>query len=133
MFIDEGGNFSPDFLARMLANKKGSASEDELAQSEAIPHQAISDSLGMMGTIKAVPGKLIPSELDMATGLYKKAADVAPKIMESSPVQNIRKLIPSEYVNPNIEQNLAKDADAAVRQEAQIDKWRQIVDQLKNR
>jgi hypothetical protein len=62
----EGGRFSPDFLARLLGEKYGSASENELAQAEAIPGQAIDTASGMMGTIAKVPGAAaLPEEMSL--------------------------------------------------------------------
>lgn len=54
-FRNDGGNFSNEDILRLIAQKQGSMSENELAQHEAIPQDAINMASGVMGTVGRVP------------------------------------------------------------------------------
>lgn len=51
----DGGDFSPDLFTRLKAMKQGSMSNDDLAQSEAMPQDAINTASGVLGTVQG-PG-----------------------------------------------------------------------------
>ncbi len=53
-FRNDGGEFSDDPIAKLLAMKMGSMGNQELAQQEAIPEQAIDMASGVMGTVGPV-------------------------------------------------------------------------------
>jgi hypothetical protein len=83
-FRDDGGNFSNDLFARMLALKQGSASNDELSAQEKIPQQAIDAASGVLGTIGNVGQgiKLIPSAGDEIAEQFAQKYKGAPSFFE---------------------------------------------------
>lgn len=54
MNINDGGNFSDDPVARLLAMKLGSMSESDLQKQEQIPQDAINLASGTIGSIKNI-------------------------------------------------------------------------------
>lgn len=71
MNINDGGSFSKDMLARILAAKKGSMSEDELQEIEAIPEEAAQMGMGLAGSVKPLS--------PMAQGIKDAAAKTSVK------------------------------------------------------
>lgn len=55
-FKNDGGNFSSDALARMIGNKKGSMSDDDLKEYEAVPENSFNMTAGMLGSTNPIAG-----------------------------------------------------------------------------
>lgn len=119
---NDGGNFSNDPIARLIAMKLGSMPESELAKQEQIPQDAINLASNVVGSINKVGKgiKLIPSEYDVEKNIYKKAAEKSPSFFDKIKANT------QEYVNPNIDAALANDAEEAVKQEIKNEQFNKI-------
>jgi len=74
---NDGGNFSNDPIARLIAMKLGSMPEPELTKQEQIPQDAINLASGVMGTVKTpnlkLVNQLLPEEMSLAERIKQAA------------------------------------------------------------
>lgn len=99
MNINDGGQFSDDLIARILAMKAGSQSEDQLAQNEQKTKDAVQAGMNMapaVGSLKIVGkapmmGNLSGQAMYEAPNLGKNAANEGHEI-----ISNMTKENPSE-------------------------------------
>ena len=92
--INDGGNFSPDVYARLMALKNGSASEDELAQNEQTSQDAAqagqNAAMGTMGgpqgsALKALAEGTVPAVGEnMANDIRQAAQNSSVKVIPSA-------------------------------------------------
>lgn len=125
MWQNEGGNFSNDAIARLLAMKSGSQSEQELAENEKNSKDAVQAGLNMaptVGSLKMVPNAATESALGKLMGQ-------------------------STYEAPGLGQNVAQEGNTAIKQMnidsvnvpktsdqgfqvTSPDKWKELLEQM---
>lgn len=126
--INDGGNFSPDVYARLLALKNGSASEDELAQNEQTSQDAAqagqNAAMGTMGgpqgsALKALAEGTAPAiGENMANDIQQAAKNSSVTVLPSAADNEAAQFAQNAQGKPNFfEQFGAKGAGRNVPDE----------------
>lgn len=93
MYVNDGGNFSDDIIARILALKSGSQSENQLAENEQNSKDAVQAGMNMapaVGSLKLVGPAMeaAPLEMSLADKIREAAAKGKVKSSEGGLTNN---------------------------------------------